>query len=328
MNKSTIISGNDLPQKQIIIPHFTSRWVEDYFFQNIISHLQIDNCQNDKRYTFTLSGDYFSDVASFDQFCEALRWEDWTMTVYELNGTELIPKRTPMLMNVHATVPRSGDPQKAFYKIEIEGKVFDYLKEVNEVGSTIDWKVLKPIKNKYAQFFYQFLTLSQISQITEFSCHFNKLPDIFNAKKWRFDQWRRNDNDILEDILEEITNHRTHPIAFEYSTNQYFDKSIPEDRNSKYLYFRILAATQPLVQTLNPSPFIAMRPIYRLIANLKNQSQQGILYLFVAFIGLMLGNASALVDTIAESLMIIPCITVYLLVCVRLIYRHLHPSQT
>ena len=324
MNESTIIPIKDSPNQQIIVPHFKSLWLETYFFQEIIRHLQIDNCQSDTLYTFTLSSEFFPALSSLSRFFKESRYENWMMIVYELHDTELIPNLTSMFREIQATVPKSGDPQKAHFTLKIEGKVFEYLKKVNEVGSIIDSRVQESIKSKYANCFYRFLQLLKVSQITEFSCEFKHISSLFQVKQWRLDQWKRNGNNFLEEILEEITNHPTHPIAFEYSTNEYFDKSLPEDRRSKYLYFRVLA--EPIFKTPFV-PLISMKPIYRLIANLKNQSQQGILYLFVAFIGLMLGNASALVDTIAESLMIIPCITIYLLACVRLIYRHLHPSQ-
>ena len=333
MNESIAIPLNYSPNKQIIKTNFKSLWVEEYFFRAFIDDFNFDNFNPNRTYTFRFSAESLSvcDAEILKKFYLTFRGSAGSINAYDFihKSSNFYANTIFMGASVSFTDNNSHDPQKATYQFDVNGKALKYFKLLKDVGyDTIDWRVLKSLTVPYAHLFYRYMKLSQKNQVMTFAFTNSYLLRIFKIKELVLKLWRRNENNFLAEILEEITNHPTHPIAVEYSTNQYFDKNIPEDRNFKYLYFKILAEEQPLVQTLNPSPFISMKPIYRLIANLKNQSQQGILYLFVAFIGLMLGNASALVDTIAESLMIIPCITVYLLVCVRLIYRHLHPSQT
>ena len=327
MNESTVIPINYSPNDQIIVPRFGSLWAEEYFFRAFIDNSNLDTFNRDCTYAIRFSAESLSasEAELLKQFYLASLKEVWTISTHDTNNKEV---GTSMIFSESSVSFRdddSHDPQKATYKFHVCGSTLEYFKRVQEVGyDTIDWQVLESLKVPYAKRFYRYLKLLQRNQVTTVGLNRSFLLNMFQIKELVFNQWRKHENNFLEEILEEITNHPTHPIAFGYSTNQYFDKSIPEDKRFKYLYFRVLA--EPIFQTPFV-PLISMKPIYRLIANFKNQSNQGVFYLFVAFIGLVLGNASALVDTIAESLMIIPCITIYLLACVRLIYRHLHPSQ-
>jgi hypothetical protein len=328
MNASAVIPLNYSPNDPIIVPHFGSLWVEKYFFRAFIDDFDFNTFNGNLTYIFSLSAESLSpsEAELLQQFYLTSKKGGWRINTHDINDKGVSSSVILLESSVSFRDDDAHDPQKATYKFHINGRGLEYFKKLQEIGyATIDWQVLESLQGSYTHYFYRYLKLLQKNQVTTVGINRRFLLNMFQIEVMEFRQWKLYKNNFLAEVLAEITNHPTHPIAFEYSTNEYFDKSIPEDRHCKYLYIRLLVEEQAIIKT--PSPFMSMKPIYRLITNLKKQSNQGFFYLLVALIGLILGNASALVNTIAESLMLIPFITVYLLVCVGLIYQHLHPSQ-
>jgi hypothetical protein len=237
MNQSVLPSTSPVQNNQLICPSFSSHKVESYFFREVVANLDLDNVPSNNQYHFKIIKD---PNASKEQLIllEELAKGGGYLSFDILKEDEIKLKGYPMFLLVSEKHSLNG--QSGYYEFILNWGVIPYLRILKALGyCSIDWQVMESLRQKYSRQFYKFLKIAHLSGIREFSFDWNTTQGHFGISYYHYRKWKKNQNDFLENLHQEITQHPTDPIQFDYSTHQSFDKKLEEDRNARCLYFRI-----------------------------------------------------------------------------------------
>ena len=240
MNKSAVISTRENQVKQVIIPSFFSLRAEAYFFHEILPNLDLETPSNNNEYQFEIVKDSRSELLFKKQLAIFKELgEGGHLTIFPLYHPQYGFSKnaifTDLINNDLLNI------QQGHYILVIFEGVIAHLKTLKALHyKLIDWQVMELLNQKYSKRFYKFLKITYLSDITEFACDWEKVKLLFGIDENDCKKWKKHQSEFLEDARQEISQHPTHPIFFDYSTHESFDTNLKENRKSPYLYFRIL----------------------------------------------------------------------------------------
>lgn len=240
MTYQAVILPPKAQTKQVVIPNFFSLKAETYFCSEIIPNLNFESIPSDGEYHFEIHKDPLSESIAKQQLT---LFEEWmkrsTLTVLPLLDSKIRFSYSPIFANFSDSNP--SNIHQGYYKFTLNLGSISYLKTLKAIHySSIDWQCMKSLHQKHSKKFYKFLKTASLSGITEFTCDWEKVMGLFDISETDYKKWKKHQNNFLENVRQELAQHPTNPLFFEYSTHKSFDKNEVENRNYPYLYFRIV----------------------------------------------------------------------------------------
>lgn len=236
MNQPAVIPNPDALKNEIIMPNFFSLRAERYFFHEIIPNLDLETMPINGEFQFEIIKDPFSSEEQLAVFRELM--EGSSVKFRRLHKHDFEYASFPIFSLSSETVSFNSQPE--YYKFTLNICCVPYLRKLKDHGyCSIDWQVMESFQQKYSKNFYRFFTIAHLLGVTEFAGSWDNIQSYFGISEYRYQKWKKHESNFLENIRQEITQHPTHSILFDYSTHESFDKNLEEDRKLRFLYFRI-----------------------------------------------------------------------------------------
>lgn len=157
------------------------------------------------------------------------------ITLMDLNCPKYPPIKALFFTNVFY--------RKKHFEFITHRKFAKFLKELKPKYKGYDLDTLLSFKSSYSTPLYKILRTQESQKRTVFNYSIEDLRRLLAVDLTDYPDFSNFHTRVLKPIFSEITNHPTHPIDFEYSTNAQFDNSVT-NRYVTNIYFRINTKTQ------------------------------------------------------------------------------------